>query len=90
MNTQNYSYSQSQNIPQPTSISVNLNDQSRSSQGKSENYPFFQQNENHTNRYHTRNQPPFYTANYFTRNTQKLTQHLKLMLEKKIHHYIYF
>ena len=71
MNTQNYSYSQSQNIPQPTSNSLNLNDQSRSSQGKNENYPFFQQNGNHTNRYHTRNQPPFYTANYFPSDDEK-------------------
>ena len=43
MNTQTYSYSQSQNIPQPTSNSVNFNDQPRSSQYRSENYPFFQQ-----------------------------------------------
>ena len=64
-NTQNYSYSQSQNIPQPISISVNFNDQPRSSQEQSESYTFFQQNKNKTNRYHTRNQPPYYTTNYF-------------------------
>ena len=29
------------------------------------NYPFFQQNKNNTNRYHTRNQPPYYKTNYF-------------------------
>ena len=65
MNTQNYSYSQSQNIPQSTSNSVNFNDQPRYSQDQSKNYPFFQQNKKNTNRYHTRNQPIFYTANYF-------------------------
>ena len=65
MNTQNYLYSQSQNIPQTTSNSVNFHDQPRSSQDQSENYPIFQQNKNKTNKYHTRNQPHFYTANYF-------------------------
>ena len=64
MNTQNYPYSQNQNIPQPTSNSVSLNDQPQSPQDQSENYPFFQQNGNNTNRYHTRNQPLYYTANY--------------------------
>ena len=28
-------------------------------------YPFFQQNKKNTNRYHTRIQPPYYTADYF-------------------------
>ena len=65
MNTHNYSYSQNQNIPQPTKNSVILNDQPQSSQDQSEIYPFFQQNKNKTNRYHNRNQPPYYTANYF-------------------------
>ena len=65
MNTQNYSYSQIQNIPQLTSNSVIFNDQLQSSQDQSESYNFFQQNKNHTNRYHTGNQPPYYTAKYF-------------------------
>ena len=64
MNTQNYSFSQSQSIPKPTLNSVSFNDQPRSSQDQSENYPVFHQ-KNNTNRYITRNQPPYYTANYF-------------------------
>ena len=27
-------------------------------------YPFFQQNKHNTNKYYTRNHPPYYTANY--------------------------
>ena len=71
MNTQHYSYSQCQNIPQPTSNSVIFNDQLRSSQDQSENYPFFQQNKNNTISYHSRNQPPYYTANYFPSDDEK-------------------
>ena len=71
INTQIYSYSQSQNIPQPTSNSVSFNDQPQSSQEQSENYPFFQQNKNHKNRYHTKNQPPYYTTNYFPSDDEK-------------------
>ena len=65
MNKQNYSSSQTQNIPQPTSNSVFFNDQPRTTQDQSKNYPFsFQQNKNNTNKYYTRNQPPYYTAHY--------------------------
>ena len=63
MNTQNYSYSQKKYIPQSFSNSMIFNDQPRSSQEQSENYPFFQQIKNNTNRYHTRNQPRYFTAN---------------------------
>ena len=35
-------------------------------QEQSENCPFIQQNKKNTNRQHTRNQPPFYTNNYFS------------------------
>ena len=65
MNNQKYPYSQCQIVPQTTSNSVNFYDQPRSSQEQSENSPFFQQNKNYTNRYHTRNQPPYYTTNYY-------------------------
>ena len=64
-NTHNYLYSQSPNRPQTTSNSVNFYNQPRSSQEQSENYPFFQQNKNHTNKYHTKNQPHYYTTNFF-------------------------
>ena len=65
MNTQNYLFSQSQNISQTTSNSVIFHDQPRSLQEQSENYPFFQQNKNNTNKFHTRNQPHYYITNYF-------------------------
>ena len=78
MNFQTYSISQSQNIPQSTSNSVNFNNQPRSTQDRSENYPFFQQNKNNTNKYYTRNQPSYYTANsssddeeYYNQNHQR-------------------
>ena len=79
MNIQTHSISQSQNIPQSTSNSVDFNNQPRSTQDRSENYPFFQQNKNNTNKYYTRNQPSYYTANsspsddeeYYNQNHQR-------------------
>ena len=58
-------YSQSQIIQQPPSNSVNFNDHPQTSQDRSEIYPFFQQNKINTNRYQSRNQPPYRTARYF-------------------------
>ena len=59
------------NIPQTTSNSVNFHDQPRSSQEQSEKYPFFQQNKNNTNKYHTRNQPNYHTTNYFASDDEE-------------------
>ena len=72
MNTQNYSYSQSQNISQPTSNSENFNDQPRSSQDQSKNYLFFSKKRNNAIRYHTRNQSPYYAANYSPSDDEEL------------------
>ena len=69
-NTQNF-FSQNQNIPQPTLNLVNFYDQPRSSQEQSENYPFFQQNKNTTNKRHTENQPHYYAQNYFRSDDEK-------------------
>ena len=56
---------QNQNIPQPNSNSLSFYDQPQSSQKQSENYPFFQQNKNNTNKNHTKNQPQYYARNNF-------------------------
>ena len=53
-------------MQQPPSNSVNLNDLPETSQDRSQNYPFFQQNQNNTNpSCQSRNQPAYDTANYF-------------------------
>ena len=70
-NTQNSLFSQGQNIPQPTLNSVNFHDQPRSSEEQSGSYPFFQQNKNKTNKYHTRKQPHYYAQNYFPSDDEK-------------------
>ena len=57
-------FAQNLNIPQPTLNTVNFLDQPQSSQEQSEKYPFFQQN-NHTSKYNTKNQPHYYPQSYF-------------------------
>ena len=64
-NTNTQKIAQNQNITQSISNSVNFHDQPRSSQEQSKNYPFFQQNKNNTNKYHTKKQPHYYAQNYF-------------------------
>ena len=64
-NTQNHLFLQSQTLQQPSSNSVNFNEYPQTSQDQSENYPFFQQNKNNTQRNHIRHQTPSYTANYY-------------------------
>ena len=58
MISQNQSQAQkfNQNVPQQASDTVFFNDESRSTMDRSENYPFFQQNKNMTNKHHKRNQ----------------------------------
>ena len=89
MNTQNYSHSQSQNIPHPNSNPVNFKAQPRSLPNQTENYTFFLQNKNHTNRYHTRNQPPYYTANYFLSDDEEYynQNHQRFYLSQRFRSY---
>ena len=57
-NTQNHLFSQSKNLHQPLSNSKNFNDYLQTSQDRSENYTFFQQNKHNTQRNDTRHQTP--------------------------------
>ena len=92
-NTQNYLYLQyiRQNMPQTTSISVNFHYQPRSSQERSENYPFFQQIRNNTKKYHTRIQPHFYTTNIFPSDDDEChTQnHQRFYSNQRLRSYIF-
>ena len=53
MNSQNQSQTQNynRNVPQQASHTVFINDQTRATLDRSENYPFFQQNKNLTNKH---------------------------------------
>ena len=76
MISQNQSQAQNynQNVPQQASHTVFFNDQPRATMDHSENYTFFQQNKNMSNKHLTRNQPHYSDdEEYYGQNQQRFS-----------------